>query len=135
MGHLVKSKLAPVVEKVDDTIHCKNLCPLATAIGNGSLILIRCIGIYLVLPDSIFHRINHYSMNKHQGNQLRYPLASDIFRDGWAQFQLGGFVFFLGGGGGGSGGIPSQQVLKCRRLGNGIFNILNDIFLKREGVE
>ena len=56
-----------------------------------------------------------------------------MFRDGGAQFQLGGFVFFWGGRG--SGGIPSQQVLKCRRLGNVIFNILNDIFLKREGVE
>ena len=35
MGHLVKSKLVPVVEKVDDSIHWKNLHPLANAIGNG----------------------------------------------------------------------------------------------------
>lgn len=65
MGHLGKRKLAPVVEKVDDTIHWKDLYPLATEIGNGSLILIHWIGFYLALPDSIFHRINHYSMDKH----------------------------------------------------------------------
>ena len=28
--------------------------------------------------DSAIHRINHYPADKHYGNQLRYPLDSDL---------------------------------------------------------
>ena len=28
--------------------------------------------------DSVIHRINHYSVAKYYGNQLRYPLDSDL---------------------------------------------------------
>ena len=28
--------------------------------------------------DSAIHRINHYLANKYYGNQLRYPLDSDL---------------------------------------------------------
>ena len=30
--------------------------------------------------DSTIHRINHYPADKYQGNQLRYPLDSDLSR-------------------------------------------------------
>ena len=29
--------------------------------------------------DSAIHRINHYPADKYYGNQLRYPLDSDLF--------------------------------------------------------
>ena len=28
--------------------------------------------------DSAIHRINHYPVDKYKGNQLRYPLDSDL---------------------------------------------------------
>ena len=47
-----------------------------------SPIFIRCIVIFLVPVvqnlDSTIHRINHYPMDKCQGNQLRYPTFEQL---------------------------------------------------------
>ena len=47
-----------------------------------SLILIHWIVIYqapvVQRLDSAIHRINHYPADKYYGNQLRYPLDSDL---------------------------------------------------------
>ena len=44
------------------------------------MVLISAMRQALVVQtlDSAIHRINHYSAAKYYGNQLRYPLDSDL---------------------------------------------------------
>ena len=50
--------LTPVVEKLDSAIH---QAPVVQTL------------------DSAIHRINHYPVDKYYGNQLCYPLDSDLY--------------------------------------------------------
>ena len=66
--------LASVVQPVDDAIHWVNLYPEYSAIGFPNIHLAPVVQTL----DSAIHRINHYPMDKYYGNQLCYPLDSDL---------------------------------------------------------
>ena len=40
--------------------------------------MFNCLAPVVQTLDSTIHRINHYPADKYYGNQLRYPLDSDL---------------------------------------------------------
>ena len=40
--------------------------------------MFNCLAPVVQTLDSAIHRINHYPADKYYGNQLRYPLDSDL---------------------------------------------------------
>ena len=69
------------MRKVDNTIHWV-LIFTRWITQLVFVILIHWILIYLAQVvqklDSTIHQINHYSVDKYYGKQLRYPLDSDL---------------------------------------------------------